>query len=264
MGRNLPLRMQQLSSTEEQQHETSSPVQPRSQGRVRFASPSLVQESQKELERTEALERTLNSLREEDKPSDPSNARQALDRSLSKVIQRRNSSNNSLETSPNPLHLTSSPSSSGLFPHFPFSPIPQSSSANKTNMAGFDEEKKTLKNLGRKAEAKLKANPLQTLVGMRSVPHFEKAVEDLAQMMEDMHFSLAIITEDYSQRLTDTNEDKLEDFLSGIKTRVNKFRVDVAQKITTITTASTINITRVAYICIFCPESLSSVFWVLY
>ena len=47
-------------------------------------------------------------------------------------------------------------------------------------MAGFDEEKKTLKNLGRKAEAKLKANPLQTLVGMRSVPHFEKAVEDLA------------------------------------------------------------------------------------
>ena len=124
MGRNLPLRMQQLSSTEEQHYETSSPVQPRSQGRVRFASPSLVQESQKELERTEALERTLNSLREEDKPSDPSNARQALDRSLSKVIQRRNSSNNSLLNSPNPLLLTFSPSSSALFRHFPFSPIP--------------------------------------------------------------------------------------------------------------------------------------------
>ena len=109
MGRNLPLRMQQLSSTEEQQHETSSPVQPRSQGRVRFASPSLVQESQKELERTEALERTLNSLREEDKPSDPSNARQALDRSLSKVIQRRNSSNNSLWTFPSFSILSNSP-----------------------------------------------------------------------------------------------------------------------------------------------------------
>ena len=76
---------------------------------------------------------------------------------------------------------------------------------------------------------------------MRSVPHFEKAVEDLAQMMEDMHFSLATITEEYSQRLTDTHEDKLEDYVSGIETRVTKFRGDGAQKITTITTASAIN-----------------------
>ena len=78
MGRNLPLRMHQLSSTEEQHSGASSQIPPKGQGQVTFASPSLVQESQEELERTAALERTLGSLREENKHNDPSQARQAL------------------------------------------------------------------------------------------------------------------------------------------------------------------------------------------
>ena len=79
---------------------------------------------------------------------------------------------------------------------------------------------------------------MSTLVGMRSVAHYEKAIEDLAQMMEDLHFSLATITEEYGQHITDTEENKLEDFVNGVSNRVNTFRKDVAEKITTITASS--------------------------
>ena len=110
-------------------------------------------------------------------------------------------------------------------------PGPSDNLAEGIAMATLAEEEKKLKGVLRKIDSKIDSNPPNILTEEEMIPDYKSKQVELVALLEDLNMGVGEICEDYEAQLGITKINAWKESLATTKTKLFKYRQDVAAEI---------------------------------